>query len=147
MSHHTIAFVEDYLHHVRKVCELFETQLGATMPRQAYRSGRIPAHGVLGDEGSIEYRFHGNGCEVFFGDVLVDFDFGPGDRVDGFDQWRLSRFVKSRADEYPELQNPVALKRAFGALKSAGLIVCPRWSPGPHLSYFAHAIEEAAAAV
>jgi hypothetical protein len=72
----------------------------------------------------------------------VNFDFGPGDRYDGFDFWRLSCFV----DEKPELyksyfENKVLLKQDFQALVEKHFIVEPKWFPGSSLYYFSDVVK------
>ncbi len=63
---------------------------------------------------------HGCGCFVEGPDWSVDFDFGDHGEVDGFDSWRLRRFVGS-----PTLfgfRNGEDIERAMGDAEEAGEI-------------------------
>jgi len=50
--------------------------------------------GFIDSEYNIKYTFHGYGCLVTIGNVSVDFDFGFGGRIDGFDLWFMYDFNK-----------------------------------------------------
>ncbi|MCG7497499.1 hypothetical protein MHO82_11545 [Vibrio sp. Of7-15] len=59
--------------------------------------------GMLG--GKYKYLFHGVGCKVEISKQdVVDFDYGPNGRIDGFDEWRLCGFVNARKSQYPNVQ-------------------------------------------
>ncbi len=59
--------------------------------------------GMLG--GKYKYFFHGVGCKVQISKKdIVDFDYGENGRIDGFDEWRLCRFIDTRRKQYPNVQ-------------------------------------------
>ncbi|PWQ94837.1 DUF6896 domain-containing protein [Leucothrix arctica] len=103
--------IECYLADVRKGMVLFKEKIGDTHPLSAWRNGGLPQNGKLSE--NIEYEFHGIGCLLIFSDHKVDFDFGYGGRIDGFDLWRLSLFVESFSEKYPYYKNNDLLKRDF----------------------------------
>ena len=91
----------------------------------AWRSRRLPQVGYIDADRRYHYAFHGIGCAFTFpsGEVL-DWDFGHGDRIDGFDEWRLQQFLEDR----PELQRvlPLSMLRSeFQGAIRAGTIVSP----------------------
>ena len=92
--------IDDYLSKVEQGVSLFKKQLGDKHPLQAWGNKDIPQRGKLSD--AIEYEFHGIGCALIFSDCEVDFDFGPDDRVDGFDLWRLTQYLLSCPNKYPD---------------------------------------------
>lgn len=44
---------------------------------------KIPQRGFVTD--GVTYELHGVGCSVYLSEICVDFDYGPDERVDGFD--------------------------------------------------------------
>ena len=59
--------------------------------------------GILG--GKYKYFFHGVGCKVQISKKdIVDFDYGANGRIDGFDEWRLCGFIRTRSKQYPNVQ-------------------------------------------
>jgi len=62
---------------------------------------------------NVEYQFHGIGCLLIFSDREVDFDFGPENRTDGFDLWRLTEYTLSCPEKYPEYKDKDKLKQDF----------------------------------
>ena len=63
---------------------------------RAWHDGDIPQSGSVTD--TIEYELHGIGCCIFFPDREIDFDFGPELSSDGFDLWRLKKYLNKRPD-------------------------------------------------
>jgi hypothetical protein len=94
---------------------------------------KIPREGTL-DDGTT-YRFHGVGCEVDDRNVVVDFDFGPDRRHDGFDAWRLRAFAE-QFSEWTEYHDIRIVEERMKELERDGLIRNPHWDPSPHLYYF-----------
>src|SRR5205807_2697053 len=60
-----------------------------------WRAGRIAQRGQLQNPKGW-YQFHGVGCRFETGGLIVDVDFGPEGRHDGFDGWRLWQFSQSQ---------------------------------------------------
>ena len=86
---------------------------------QAKNSGVLPKAGRAGD---AEYKFHGAGCSFLLdsGEV-VDVDFDPGDRP-RFDSWRVSAFLRSRAEPADDATIELALRE----LVVNGVLTQPR---------------------
>lgn len=100
-----------------------------------WRLGNIPREGVLAS--GTRFEFHGVGCFITVDDVVVNFDFGPENRCDGFDAWRLSLFASEKADLYPDFSsNKDLIEKELIQLEMQGLIFLPKWFPGRSLYYF-----------
>ncbi len=127
------ALIAEYLNSVQEIKELFFTKFGEEDLLRARRSGVLPREGWLDQDRDIRYLFHGVGCLVESGDEIIDFDFGPKGRVDGFDLWRLRQFLESRVERYPELATEEAQEAAFTNLVAQGVIVRSGELPSPHL--------------
>ena len=89
-----------YQQKVAEANSLLKTELETDEP-QCWQQ----KYSQVGNLGSgCRYRFHGIGCTVEFnGSEEVDFDYGPGGRIDGFDLWRLKRFLENRKPEFAEI--------------------------------------------
>jgi len=112
--------IDDYLDAVKQGMALFVEKVGDTPPLVAWKEKQIPQKGNLSKE--VEYQFHGIGCLLIFSDYEVDFDFGPDDRFDGFDLWRLGQYVSSRLDKYPDYQDEDRLEHDFDQAIKGGEI-------------------------
>ncbi|MBB3118797.1 DUF6896 domain-containing protein [Pseudoduganella violacea] len=73
---------------------------GVAMPYSsfAWMKSDIPMHGIL--DGGVEYFKHGAGCLVQLETGEIDFDFGDDGEIDGFDLWRLTRFMGGRLPRF-----------------------------------------------
>jgi hypothetical protein len=100
----------------------------------SWRSRRLPLSGHLDAEKRHHYFFHGIGVRVQLAPKLhIDWDFGNGGRMDGFDLWRLQLFLEERS----ELQHLLPLDRlglVFDAAVADGSIISP-WR-GQHDSLY-----------
>jgi hypothetical protein len=103
--------IDDYLLQVKRAVELFDKQLGVIAPLSAWHTNQIPRKGNLSE--SVSYEFHGIGCLIIYPDYEVDFDFGPDNRCDGFDLWRLTGFISSFKERYPRYSISENLKKDF----------------------------------
>ena len=106
--------------------------LAAWRANQVETSGRFETPTAAG-----KFEFHGVGCRIETGETVVDVDFGPEGRCDGFDVWRLSMFATDNPSEGSPFQDRAHLARSFERLAKAGCIVCPHTEPSPHLYYLA----------
>ncbi|WLI09330.1 hypothetical protein PSH66_13675 [Pseudomonas sp. FP597] len=52
---------------------------------------KIPQRGSIANE--VTYELHGIGCRVYLAETCIDFDYGPDERIDGFDRWRLYMYA------------------------------------------------------
>lgn len=93
----------------------------------------MPSAGKLGP---VEYKFHGIGCRATIQGVEVDFDYGSGDRFDGFDASRLVYFAEQFSDRYPRMTSFDTIESELRALAARGLIVhADHDDRAPHLWY------------
>jgi hypothetical protein len=119
---------------VQRALALFREHLGLDVifPWRSHGLTRI-GHITHGHH----YAFHGKGCRVHLGPNLhIDWDFGNNGRADGFDLWRLQRFL----DERPNLQQmlpPAELEELLDEAVRSGEIVSPWRSSGDWLYYVA----------
>lgn len=90
------------------------------------------------------YAFHGIGVRVRLAPKLyIDWDFGHGGRMDGFDCWRLQCFLNER----PELQLVLPLdqlRQMFDAAVEDRSIVSPWREQHDSLYYIADDLRAAA---
>lgn len=123
-----LELVSKYQAAARDAAERLRVELGVEQLLASWRAGRIERTGRL--PSGTEYEFHGSGCWVSAPGALVDFDFGPGERVDGFDVWRLELFAQEN-----HIEVGFDLRTCFDALLKDGVIENPGWAPSPHLYY------------
>jgi hypothetical protein len=128
-----LVLVRDYLSAAQAAADHLRNNLGVEDLLRARRLGATPKEGWVDRERQIHYSFHGIGCTVEAGGDVIDFDFGPGGRVGGFDLWRLGRFLESRRQDYPGLRTIEQQKRAFSRLVEEGVIVSVDEMPSSHL--------------
>jgi hypothetical protein len=98
----------------------------------AWHSGRIAESGRM-ELLKARYRFHGVGCRFEIGGRIVDVDFGPDGRHDGFDAWRLVEYANS-AFEWQGMDQE-QIESALNRLKASGAVRAPQWPPSQHLLY------------
>lgn len=131
-----LQLINDYQQYVAKACRLFRDHLhveGNIL--EAWKTRQVPPRGLLDDSGRIRYSFHGIGCMVQFGKIVVDFDFGPEERQDGFDAWRLTRFAKT-VPAYASFVDCDQLHEELTRLEEAGTIIHLTQTIGGHLFFF-----------
>jgi len=112
--------ITEYLQAVEKGLKLFEQKIGRRDILAAWHEGALPREGKLLDD--VEYELHGIGCWLSFPEYEIDFDFGPNGRSDGFDLWKLNKYVKQFAERFPALQKAKQLEATFEQLKIYGII-------------------------
>jgi hypothetical protein len=135
-----LKLINDYQNAVKFGVEQMQKEFNTKQLLRAWGSKAIPKEGVL--KSGIEYDFHGVGCMLTINNLDVDFDFGPDDRCDGFDAWRLGLFVNERPRLYKRyFENEQLLKNDFQELIEKNIVIKPGWFPGSSLCYFADAIK------
>ncbi len=112
--------IKDYLNEVRGFMECFSGEYGRSDMLKAWREGLIEKDGSL--PGGIDYELHGIGCRIYKSDCELDFDFGPENRTDGFDLWRLKGYLSQRTD-IQKILDIDDLSISFNELESEGVIV------------------------
>lgn len=135
MTQQLLKLIAEYQLHVLGSVQALRARLGTDDLLGAWRRGEIAERGTLDDLYESRYRFHGVGCHVESERGEVDFDFGPGGRIDGFDGWRLWPFAQSPPQDYPDFQRQEIVESVLGELVTDGIVVRPRWMPSPHLCY------------
>ncbi len=86
--------IDTFLKETEYVANCFYSQLNRKDLVRATRDGTIDRIGKI--DGLESYYFHGIGLCAEYKNLVVDFDFGLNDRIDGFDSWRLEQFALSR---------------------------------------------------
>lgn len=116
-----LVLVHEYQSATKKAVDLI-IQSGIPLPRSnvAWSLNDLPDIGVL--TGGIRYRKHGYGCEVFFPEASIDFDFGTQGEYDGFDLWRIRMFTSERLSEFG-ISDDDELERLFKEAVRAGALV------------------------
>lgn len=112
--------IDDFLAQVQKATDLLEGRFGKKCILRLWIAKEIPQRGEI--LGGINYELHGVGCRVYFPEVCVDFDYGPDDRVDGFDVWRLYIYACEVPRLHPKYKDPDALKRDFNEYVNLGKV-------------------------
>jgi len=97
---------------------------------------------LIPKEGTIEgvfYSFHGSGCYFEYPNNHIDIDFGPNNRCDGFDLFKLRDYFYSLIDKkkYNQslLMDDLKFEQLFRQLIDARIIYNPKLEPSPHLYY------------
>ena len=144
-----IPLIHTYQRHVAEAIALFRNNLGVRGhllrawrrsslppdPADAEDGPAIPQRGVLDAERNITYSFHGIGCRLEFGDHMVDFDFGPDQRFDGFDNWRLHLLAES-LPEFHQFSDVDIAQQHLSQLATTGRITKLDSTIGGHLYFF-----------
>lgn len=131
-----LKLINDYQDAVKFGVGQMQKEFNTTQLLRGWKSKTIPKNGVLNS--GVEYDFHGVGCLLTINNLNVDFDFGPDDRYDGFDLWRLGCFVDERPELYRQyFKDRSLIKDDFQELIENGVIIRPNWFPGSSLYYFA----------
>ena len=115
----TIKLINNYLDDINYFMSLFKKKYGRNDVIKAWREGDIPQFGNVTNE--IEYELHGIGCCIFFPNKEVDFDFSKKNRTDGFDLWRLKKYLK-QCPEIKKNMNEAELEYHFNELKKNNYI-------------------------
>ena|SRR6266496_1369047 len=128
-----LALIQSYQRIARLAIGAMNQRFQATNILSALADGQIPRHGKL-EQGS--FAFHGVGCRFQLSEGIIDIDFGPNGRFDGFDAWRLMLFAQenSRQLKCPKYTQE-QVQRGIDELLKAGEIVSPKLEPSPHLYY------------
>ena len=110
--------ISGYLAHVKKATDLLEQTFGTKNILRLWHSKKIPQQGSVTDD--VTYELHGIGCSVYLSEVCVDFDYGPDERVDGFDPWRLYMYACEVPRRYKKYTNKDSLEHDFSEFLKKG---------------------------
>lgn len=128
------ALIKEYQSRVQEAVSLFVTHKNIN-PIE-WMQEKLPQIGFLDSEKTIKYFFHGIGCRVDLPSGPVDWDFGYGDRHDGFDVWRLWQFAKEGTRNFPEFADKDKLEAVFAEATAKGIIKKLHKEHHDDLSYF-----------
>jgi hypothetical protein len=129
-----IQLIADYQRAVKIAVTAMKKQFKSAQLLRDCRAGKFARRGAL-ENPKGRYQFHGGGCRVEISKRVIDFDFGPDGRTDGFDAWRLNQYAQS-AFEWGQFEMK-QIEMGLAELTSAGLIHNPGLAPGTSLYYFA----------
>lgn len=119
------ALVQCYQARVAQAMQLFERYRGLGPPSGplGWRQ-RLAPHlvGHLDPARRIAFRLKGQTCEVTTPEFSVIWDFGPAGESDGFDSWRLWKFIIANRCDEPVLSDEHELRQQLVAGISHGLI-------------------------
>jgi len=90
------SLIFDFLTAAEDSLVLLERKFGSRSLLALWREKKIEQRGELSP--GISYQLHGRGCMIEYPEFCIDFDYGPNERTDGFDAWRLYNY----ACEFPE---------------------------------------------
>ncbi len=110
--------IAEYLAHVKKATGLLEQSFGTKNILRLWHSKQIPRRGAVTQD--VTYELHGIGCSVFLSEICVDFDYGPDERVDGFDAWRLYMYACEVPSRYEKYTVKKFLEREFSEYLKKG---------------------------
>jgi hypothetical protein len=122
----------------RTVAEEFYKKYNRKDLLKGYHDKTIPKEGKLSDI-VREYSFHGAGLYAQLKDKEIDFDFGPDNRVDGFDAMRLAQFANSQKD-LKGIWSEIVIQQKLKKLRIDGVIFKPGSHPGTGNYYLTETI-------
>lgn len=136
MLNQLLNLIVEYIKTAQYCCGILRENIPDGIPiLGAYRQKVITKNGKIK---GLTYNFHGVGCYFEFEDGReINIDFGPNDRCDGFDLYRLRFFLQhlTNKNSFSLLLNEGHLKEEFEKLITENIIYNPRWEPSPHLYY------------
>jgi hypothetical protein len=102
-----------------KECVEALVEIGASRPNSIFEwtTSDFARRGKLKD--GRDYMVHGFGCAVRSKGRSVDFDFGEHGEIDGFDEWRLGKFLGSNPRKFG-FNSIDEMRSCFQAAKEAG---------------------------
>lgn len=130
-----VQLIREYIACSSYMCNALQSEYGTkgeTLLR-ARRLNIIPKEGILAE--GQRFSFHGGGCFFEFENGTIDIDFGPNDRCDGFDSFRLFDFLIT-SKRYQNINiSEVELQEAINELLREGKVVQLGLFPNPNLYY------------
>ncbi len=140
-SSDVLQLIADYQRAARVAVGGLKRQTGTSNLLRAWKSEKISRSGRL-VEPHGRYSFHGVGCRFEISGRIIDIDFGPAGRHDGFDADRLRKYANS-AFEWLDMDD-AHIDKSLRSFESSGLIIRPNLEPSPHLFYFADDLDSTA---
>jgi hypothetical protein len=128
--------IKDYLTLTRKYVAELRQEFGQQNLLRGVAAKAIPREGCLDKDKKVKFAFHGVGCCIETDEFVLDFDFGPNDRTDGFDAWRLYHFAQSRRSTGTASLSLEDFERVLAELEREEIVERFDTPPSPHLYYF-----------
>jgi hypothetical protein len=136
-----IIIIEDYISEAVSLCKNLKKKYEVENLIIAWRQKKIPESGYIDSEDKISFLFHGVGCTFESDAFVIDLDFGFSGRCDGFDLWRIKRYINQNEKfKHSVFQEASILNEVFKELEISEKIVCPKLHPSKHLYYFSDSI-------
>ncbi|WP_207431469.1 DUF6896 domain-containing protein [Sabulibacter ruber] len=137
-----VDIIRDYQIGADKAVHIFKDKYQVNDILEGWHNGVYEQTGKLLDEGLYFYAFHGIGLAAHFKDKIVDFDFAyfPEPRHDGFDLWRLTKFIENQRNKYPAYKDKERIEREFYELVKDGVIANPKLENSTTLYFFKNTI-------
>ena len=127
MDKELLPLIRDYLECSNKYCSMLMSTYKESVSLQRAKILKIlPKTGTIGN---VSYNFRGRGCYFRDAGTEIDIDFGPGGRNDGFDNYRLKKYLTSKGISTGEFD------KQFDELISNGSIRKHPDYPDDHLFY------------
>jgi hypothetical protein len=136
-----LTLIKEYIDCSKYICgslkDSYDTK-GETLLR-ARRLNIIPKEGITKD--GFSFAFHGGGCYFEFENGSIDIDFGPNDRCDGFDAYRLWQFLSaSKINSIIQPITEIEVQECLNELLTKKEIIQPGIFPNPNLYYLNNSI-------
>ena len=129
-----LKLIYNFQSRVQLAITLFDIHLGLKNVMY-WRQAKIPIKGFLDKEKTMPYYFHGSGCCLKTPEGEIDWDFGDRGRFDGFDLWRLKKFVNNNKGSYPDFEDDKILSQTFEFAIKIGIIKKDITEQAGHLYY------------
>ncbi|KWU52914.1 MULTISPECIES: DUF6896 domain-containing protein [Pseudomonas] len=110
--------ITEYLEQVKKATDLLEHSFGTKNILSLWHARKIPQRGKVNDD--VTYELHGIGCRVHLPEICIDFDYGPDERVDGFDAWRLYMYACELPHKYEKYTDKKYLEHELNEYVKTG---------------------------
>lgn len=95
----------EFLSRVEEATALLEKKFGTRCILGLWGANKIERCGVI--TGGITYELHGYGCEIYLPDACIDFDYGAGGRIDGFDAWWLYLYACEKPETLENITSQI----------------------------------------
>ncbi|SHL81300.1 hypothetical protein SAMN05444266_10576 [Chitinophaga jiangningensis] len=128
----TLTYIHSLLLAINKIDQAFKAHFQTNNVLRAVRDKVIPKQGVFqinGKRGS--YHFHGIGCKVTMGNLIVNYDYTPPGVCGGFSLYDLHQYIQGRQGKC----DLALLENELKQMVIQGLLVYPEAAPNRTL-YF-----------
>lgn len=123
----------EYLRCARACAAALSTEIGTSDVLRAVNSSNVQREGVISAFGGGSYFVHGSGCRIEAAEMEIEFDFGPGGSVPGFDPWKLYGFAQGRRETHSWLPDRRSFQELLEELVFEGYFKRCGADPNPQL--------------